>query len=34
MHLRFSLSIAALGCALSGTALADFRAEYPLGRHH
>jgi hypothetical protein len=28
MHLRFSLSIAALGCALSGTALADFRADF------
>ncbi|HEX3894720.1 MAG TPA: DUF4412 domain-containing protein [Rudaea sp.] len=30
MHLRFSLSIAVLGCALSGTALADFRAEYAI----
>ena len=28
MHVRFSLLIAALGCALSGTAVADFRADF------
>ena len=28
MHVRFSLLIAASGCALSGTALADFRADF------